>query len=498
MGIPNKTAQVSNAKLIPPLRQFGGINTRDARTAIKDNEFSFLENVMPIGDGNLKVVPGVGATEASIPGAATTIIYARYFTINGGDFSFIATADGRLFQLAHASNTLTLISGATVFTTPTIDQWKSERIVIIDPTRGYYDWNGTTLTLISAGVTGTTIAVYAGRVFIANGRTVQFTDANSYNSFAGAGGSFILTEGVLRQSVSALEPSNNFLYIIGDSAVYALGDLQVSGGVTFFSLVNLATDTGTSFRTCAATLDKALTLVDTHGVAALLGAQPKRLSAALDGIYPSIDFTAAPCSAVTQLFNIHGLFILFPAFNDSGTIRSIIATFFDGKWFFISHSVDLKFIWSATRSKTDVLYGTDGTNIFRLLNDATNPVAIKIKTKLFDWQNPYVTKQMVRVGVEAEASVVNSISVSVDTLNTSAVLTTFVFANSIQWRNNAGNIVGWQNNSTQPITWFSGGSFIAQGNAEGGGKYVGFTLSGLAAGLTIKGILGEYNEAERW
>jgi len=36
------------------VKQFKGLDTKANRTAIEDTEFSWLENAMPIGYGNLK------------------------------------------------------------------------------------------------------------------------------------------------------------------------------------------------------------------------------------------------------------------------------------------------------------------------------------------------------------------------------------------------------------------------------------------------------------
>ena len=38
------------------IKQWGGIDTQADRTAIHDNDFSWLENLQPIGDGNLRAM----------------------------------------------------------------------------------------------------------------------------------------------------------------------------------------------------------------------------------------------------------------------------------------------------------------------------------------------------------------------------------------------------------------------------------------------------------
>ena len=49
------------------LRDFGGMNTQPDRKMIGEEEFSWLENVMPIGHGNMRAVPAPSAALATLP-----------------------------------------------------------------------------------------------------------------------------------------------------------------------------------------------------------------------------------------------------------------------------------------------------------------------------------------------------------------------------------------------------------------------------------------------
>ncbi len=48
-------AAVEQKKSYLVTKQFKGINSKSNRTAIEETEFSWLENLMPLGYGNLKV-----------------------------------------------------------------------------------------------------------------------------------------------------------------------------------------------------------------------------------------------------------------------------------------------------------------------------------------------------------------------------------------------------------------------------------------------------------
>jgi hypothetical protein len=88
-------------------------------------------------------------------------------------------------------------------------------------------------------VTGTTITVFAGRVWWANGRILNFTGtgATTGQTFddinpADAAGSTTITDADLVHSITALRALNNFLYIFGDQSIKQIGSITVSSSIT--------------------------------------------------------------------------------------------------------------------------------------------------------------------------------------------------------------------------------------------------------------------------
>jgi hypothetical protein len=51
------------------VKQFGGMNTQNQRNAVPEGSFSWLENIQPIGPGNLHSIPGRGLALTTIPPA---------------------------------------------------------------------------------------------------------------------------------------------------------------------------------------------------------------------------------------------------------------------------------------------------------------------------------------------------------------------------------------------------------------------------------------------
>ena len=47
-------------------KEFGTVNTQAKRTGLKQNEFAWLENFIPIGDGYLPAIPGPGTAIATV------------------------------------------------------------------------------------------------------------------------------------------------------------------------------------------------------------------------------------------------------------------------------------------------------------------------------------------------------------------------------------------------------------------------------------------------
>lgn len=51
-------AAVEQKKQYAVVKDFKGVNTKNNRTVIDNGEFGWLENAMPIGFGNLKIIAG--------------------------------------------------------------------------------------------------------------------------------------------------------------------------------------------------------------------------------------------------------------------------------------------------------------------------------------------------------------------------------------------------------------------------------------------------------
>ena len=140
------------------IKAFKGVNTKANRTAIDETEFSWLENVQPVGFANMKVVnsrsPVVDNSAANVT-FTTASSYLASYNINNQDYILNAEADGRIEYFNLTTLTKGNVAAAGTFSGFGVQmtQWKDERVLIIDPAKGYFTWDGS--HVVSVGSIGT-------------------------------------------------------------------------------------------------------------------------------------------------------------------------------------------------------------------------------------------------------------------------------------------------------------------------------------------------------
>lgn len=140
------------------LKKVKGVNTQPSREALGPDEFAWLENIMPIGDAFLKAVPAQATATATITASMQSMHSA---TLNTTDYQICFTTAGGAQAVNLGSGSVVQIFASGTFSgTPSMDQWKSERVVIAD-SNGMFSWDGSlsyapgSLATISVYVAGT-------------------------------------------------------------------------------------------------------------------------------------------------------------------------------------------------------------------------------------------------------------------------------------------------------------------------------------------------------
>lgn len=451
---------------------------------------------------------GTGATAtATLAGNAISTVAVN----SGGSGYTVAplvnfTGGGGTGATAHAvltGNVVTSVvvdSGGSGYTTaPTVSFITVPTVVI---TGGGGSNATATCSLLAGPSAGTSIACYAGRVWIGNNRTVYFTDVLSYYYMGGAGGAFTISDSTLHSNITSMQAANGFLYMFGVSSIDAVGDVRVSGGVTLFSRVNLTASVGTGFAPTVAPFGRNIEFMNRYGIYALRGAVARKDSDDIDGTINKIDFTSTVSGGQVSIFNQLCVAYLVNYQDTNGNRRILLIRSGDmnqkPKWFTASQGTALTLVTSAMVSDSPRLYATDGTNIYQMFGDSTNPVAVTCQSKLWDMGDPIVNHQAVKFGLSLAAPVTNfTLNYSIDTELISQSYTSSG-ESTVNWINNSSQIVTFINNLSQPLSWIVAGYIFIKNDVSNVGKYLGFTLTTTVPVSTFNAAMLEYINRTRW
>jgi hypothetical protein len=329
-------------------------------------------DVIGSGSPNLGSVVNVDA----IPlGPAGTTARKLYRTVAGniGPFKLVTIfADN--FTTAYADNTADADLGADA---PSVGQ-----ITLIDPDRQ-----------------GTTIATYAGRVWISIRRITSFTAPNSTTNFnvADAGGSFVMTDASFIGDIKKLWSTLDVLWIFGEASINQLSNVNVgAGNVTTFSNTNISTSLGTIFPRSVLTYQRQVLFAESFGVYSQIGVSPKRLSSEIDGTIRRIDFRR-PVIGALGIHNSIMVFLLFCFYQDPRLCRTrpIMLTYFDEKWYVSSQGEDLRLIAYVEDNGTYRVFGTDGNFIYELFIEPG--IDHRLESPLLDLDDAVLTKEFSRL-----------------------------------------------------------------------------------------------------
>lgn len=142
-------AATEQKKSYAVVKNFKGVNTKANRTAIEKDEFAWLENAMPVGYGNLKILPTFSNTAVSFGNNVTTILSSN---LNNLDYVIGFEEDGRAEYVNIETNVKANVAIAGTFSNAGIrlTQWKDNIVLIADPNNGIYSWDGTNLVFIGS------------------------------------------------------------------------------------------------------------------------------------------------------------------------------------------------------------------------------------------------------------------------------------------------------------------------------------------------------------
>jgi hypothetical protein len=366
--------------------------------------------------------------------------------------------------------------------------------------------NATATAVVSGFLGGTAIASYAGRAWIANGRTVTFTDVESYSTFIESGSEFTIQDSYLHANINALFAANNYLYIFGDSSIDVLSNVTVNAaGTASFSRVNVSASVGTTEPRSIFSFNRAIAFANVAGFFLLSGATPENIARGkidllVQKILPSAN---SPIYGAAGTINGNLCAVFTFVFSDAfigGDTNQLLACYFDGKWF-VARQSDGTNVRSPSAICTippSIPTNTRYHQIFGLMSDitvrqlfapgfATTRTRWRLRTKLYDFGTPMIGKQAVRAAMGVTmGNTVSSRAGIVFTVDTEV--------------HSPGQV------TALPAGTFNGYKFFAGSNNEGasvGSTYMGWgidaTTSGTQADVTQLRWLGiQFNEVAPW
>ena len=139
-------------KLTHTLRDFKGVNTQADRKNIGDDQFAWLENVFPLGYGNMLSIAGPSGILGSWPTGTAT--FFQSYNLNDTPILIVFTNTGGGYSINLETNAVTQFAADGTFSDAgtVATSWADTYILIIDPAKGYFTYDGTTLTLVTGTI----------------------------------------------------------------------------------------------------------------------------------------------------------------------------------------------------------------------------------------------------------------------------------------------------------------------------------------------------------
>src|ERR1700722_4189193 len=185
---------------------FAGMNQQDARTALEDQEFFWIENYLLTGKASLRTLWDQGPALYTAP-AGKTIVYFSWFNIGTTYYVAVFLSDGTAVQVQQSNGAITTISATpgTFYAggqLPFGCQSGAQYLLISNnlTPNDYWIWDGT-------------ILYQAGSIAPVNNSTITsggagYTSVPSYTVYGGSGSGVTLTPVVVNGSVVALTITN--------------------------------------------------------------------------------------------------------------------------------------------------------------------------------------------------------------------------------------------------------------------------------------------------
>lgn len=502
--------------LVMKLDQWKGQNSQASRSAIDDQELYWSENLLPVGPGNLVMLPDNGpAIWDGVSGETITAPYA--YVRSGQRYAIAFTSDGAAHEITLPGGTATVVAAAGTFSPatgylPRVAAWGNSGILIVSSqTNGYWAWDGTlyasgdaspswlnggTPTNMPTGIKGNAITIYQSRAIVADGNKVSISAPSNGATFASSNGgtTFTSSDAFLQQAFMDLQQSSGFLYLFGDSSVNALSNLQTAGSpsVTTFYNANVDPQVGHAFPTPGVPFGRALIFGNSTGVFALLGGAARKISDKMDGLFATLDATVVPSFALAYLSGVKCLVVCLKCTRTVDGKSGNLLLIWDGeKWCVATQTAAMLQITMSMQDSAPQVWGTDGTKLYQCFGGSPSTIAARLVTKLYQGPDPLALKMLRSVFLDMNGEAAKAtITVQTERGTQQAEATVSPVAT---WFNSSGDVATWSNNVPETVSWgYSGEQVIGQG-ISGTGLLFGFDTTLDATSLAVVRMMATFD-----
>lgn len=461
---------------VPGVLNWGALNKFNtaSRWVIGDSEFDNLVNFLP----QLQAFQQVPAPSAIIATLAAPVIWAYSDILNGNLYTYCLCTNGRLYQV---STTGTIVTVGTGFgTSPNqvdITCWQGTNILICDNSQSkIFNWNGSTLSTVFSSQPGNFIAIYATRLWIANGLVITWTNAGTFNSFSGDSGSFSITDSGCANPIIGLLNAQGSLYVFGSNWIKTINNLVDIGTppVLTFQQPTISSQVSIISKWSLVVLGPYIYFANQSGIWQLSGSTPTKVSTPLDGFFQNLA-TSSFSAAYGRVLAKECIFWNINWAGDGN--NNVFGLTSDGLWFRVipvNGTGAGSVAWingqvsSAVTMNTPIVYMIDPSgNIYNLFASTTATITSIANTKIWDFYSKidydWFTDTTIQYVINGQASLTvaqvgsNGITVQGPAQGPGGPLTATHSSNTLIWLNNSGQVITWENNTQDVITWQGAG-----------------------------------------
>lgn len=352
-----------------------------------------------------------------------------------------------------------------------------------------------TATLMPFAISGTSVEIYAGRVWISSGATVTFSAPGSFTDFSSAsgGGNFTSSDSFLRVSFTQLIQTNGFLYLIADSSINYISGVVTSGTplATTFTNQNADPEVGTPWAATVDVFGRNIVFANAFGAHISYGAAVTKISEPLDGVYNTVPNFAnfVPSAAKSIVFGKKIWILLLPIIDPVSGQQVNKLFMWDGKkWWASSQSVSLLYIQHQEINSVLTAYGTDGTSIYPLFTTPSDAFTKTAQSKLWTKSNLILTQTTTRLWGAAQyySAVSPDLTISIDNETSASSSTVGLAPTIMKWTTQTGAAMVWTTQTGALMVWRASGiAIIDPTSITQNGTMLGFTATTQAEDMAL-------------